>query len=141
MFVLVYNAMMEGFAEQISEQLGRWLFRVNDFPGLERRPKLTITPIDKLIQLEELGDFLTSFAGISEFTDDDLVAIRRKSGFLGPTLADTEPEDLTPEPASEIEPEPFPEPEEIETAMRRFQKWARRRSPGLAQLLDRRVRR
>ena len=140
MFVVIYNAMMAGFADQIDEHLGRWLFSANEFPGLERRPKLIISSIDKLIELPELGDFATKIASIMEMTDDDLIAIRKKSGFLPPTLADPdESEDLTPEPQPEAEPEPFPEPDEIETAMQRFRLWARRRSPGIAQLLDRRV--
>ena len=140
MFIVVYNAMMAGFADQINEHLGRWLFKANEFPGLERRPKLIISSIDKLIELEELGDFSSTIASIMELTDEDLIAIRKKSGFLPPTLADTdESEDLTPETETEAEPEPFPEPDEIETAMQRFRLWARRRSPGIAQLLDRRI--
>lgn len=140
MFVVVYNAMMAGFADQINEHLGRWLFKANEFPGLERRPQLSISSIDKLIDLDELGDFISKISAMMEFTDDDLISIRKKSGFLPPTLADPdESDDLTPEPQPEAEPEPFPEPEEIETAMQRFRMWARRRSPGIAQLLDRRI--
>lgn len=138
MFVLVFNSMLKGFAEQISDQLGRWLFRVNDFPGLETRPKLRITPVDKLIDLEELGGFLESFIQASELTDDDLLAIRRKSGFLPETLADMDDVEEPPD-EPEPEPEPFPEPEEVENAVRRFRTWARRRMPGMARLLDRRV--
>ena len=141
MFIVTFNAMMEGFADQINDQLSRWLFRVNDFPGLERRPKLTITPIDKLIELESLGDFMTSFSAVSMMSDDDLLAIRRKSGFLPQELPDPDQisEGLTPETEPEVEPEPFPEPEEITQAVGAFQRWARRRSPGLARLLDRRI--
>jgi hypothetical protein len=139
MFVLVFNSMLKGFAAQISEQLGRWLFRVNDFPGLEKRPELRITPVDKLIDLEELGKFLESFTAVSDLTDDDLIAIRRKSGFLPETLAEMDDDELPDEPESTGEPEPFPEPEEIETAVGQFRRWARKRAPGLARLLSRRV--
>ena len=98
MFITTYNAMMAGFASQINDQIGKRLFQWNDFPGMTKRPVLKIDPINKLA-LSELAAILGPLKAVMEFGDDDLIAIRKQTGFLPETLPDiendSEPEDTT----------------------------------------------
>ena len=99
MWLTAFNAMWAGFAKQIDRQYGAWLFRVNAgaFPNLTKRPVLKHTPLPKKVALKELGDFLNSLNGILPLGDDDLIEIRKRSGFLPETLPDDgETVDTTP---------------------------------------------
>jgi len=84
MFMVFFNAMIEGFVNQVDKQLGERLFDWNSgaFPGMTARPRLVATPIQKNINLSDLGSFLTSVNSWMELDDDDLLAIRRHTGFL-----------------------------------------------------------
>ena len=108
MFMTIFNAMMEGFAGQIDDQIGRRLFEWNNFPGMTKRPRLVITPIEKTISLGELGSLLGPLKNAIPLGDEDFIAIRQKTGFLPETLPEVEEE---PEP----EPEPEEEPQDEET--------------------------
>lgn len=99
MFIVFFNAMMEGFARQMDAQIGRRLFEWNRFPGMRTRPKLTVTPIEKKVSLADLAQILGPLSSVMPLGDDDLIAIRRKTNFLPETLPEVEEE---PEP--ELEP-------------------------------------
>jgi hypothetical protein len=118
MAMLTYNAMMDGFADQMDAQLGRRIFQWNSgaFPGLTlrtairsksfrggptkqqggpisqgiRRPRLTISKIDKVLDLAKLGALLTAIDPILPLGPEDAMAIRKLTGFLPETLPDPE---------------------------------------------------
>ena len=82
MFITYFNAMIKGFIEQTDRQLGPRLFnQYNDF-GLEVRPHLTITTIEKDVALTEMSQFLDTFSMLTELTEGDMEAIRKRSRFL-----------------------------------------------------------
>jgi len=78
--------MMNGFIGQVNRQLIPRVFRVPQnaarFAGMERYPQLALTPIERVIPLDELGQFLTAVTPIIPMEEQDMIAIRRKSGFL-----------------------------------------------------------
>lgn len=82
--VLTFNSMMDGFASQLDNQLGQRLYEWNkdSFPGLERRPRLRFKHIDKEPELVQMGQFFRSMDGILQLGEDDMKAIRDKTGFL-----------------------------------------------------------
>lgn len=86
MGLLAYNGMMESFARQVDQQVAKRLFNhpINEaaFAGMERRPRIKITPVDRSIPLSELAQFIFQLGETLQLTPDDLIAIRRKSGFL-----------------------------------------------------------
>jgi hypothetical protein len=86
-----YNAMMEGFVKQLDTQVFKKLFKMNElvFPAMENRPKLTFTPIEKGISLDELGTFMSNMDWMI-LGDDDIKAIREKSGFLPNAIPEQE---------------------------------------------------
>lgn len=88
MFIKIFNAMVEGFVAQMDDQFGAALFKWNAdaFPGMTERPKLIATPIEKDLVLTDLATFVTMFAQNFPVGEDDVVAIRRRSGFLSETL-------------------------------------------------------
>ena len=92
MWLTAFNAMWAGLTRQIDQQYGAWLFRVNAvaFPNMTKRPRLKNTPLPKKVALQELGAFLNSLAGILPLGDDDLIEIRKRSGFLPETLPETQ---------------------------------------------------
>jgi hypothetical protein len=83
-WMVFFNAMMSGFARQLDLQLGKRLFENNAgrFPGMTERPHLTITPVEKFIELDKLGPFWTAVKGTMPIGEEDFLALRRKSGFL-----------------------------------------------------------
>ncbi len=88
--VFTFNAMMDGFAAQYDQQIGRRLFEWNkaEFPGITKRPKIKFSHIDRAIALSDLGNFFRTLDGILPLTDDDYKELRRRSGFL-PVNVDT----------------------------------------------------
>lgn len=115
MSLMFYNAMWEGFAQQIDAQLGRRIFEhplvAGRFPGMTRRPRLVAVPVEKTIPLNLLSQFVAQIAPHLPMDDADMIAIRRKSGFLPESLPEVE-EDPEPEPEEEAdEEEPEGEPE------------------------------
>jgi hypothetical protein len=126
MFMITFNSMMEGFANQIDAQIGKRLFQWNQFPGMTKRPKLVVTPIEKTINLSELATILGPIKNTLPLGDEDFVAIRRRTGFLPETLPEVE-EQPEPEPQQEPEaedtPQDEPEPEQIEAMAKRVQYW------------------
>lgn len=88
MGVFTFNAMMDGFASQFDAQIGRRLYKWNRdrFPNLTKRPCLRFSQIDKSIPLTELGQFLTNFGSLFAMGEDDVKAIRKRSGILPVSL-------------------------------------------------------
>lgn len=103
MFMTTYNAMLSGFASQIDAQIGRRLFDWNRFPGMTKRPRLSISQIEKTISLEEIGQLLGPLAATMPLGDEDMIAIRRAVKILPETLPEIE----------EVE-EPEPQPEDTD---------------------------
>jgi len=88
MFLKTYNSMMSGFADQIGDQIWAWLVKHNEDLIRVNKPKFVATPVEKSIPLDELGLFADSFAGLFPLSEEDIVAIRRKSGFLSALTPD-----------------------------------------------------
>ena len=97
MGVFTFNAMLDGFASQYDQQIGKRLYEWNKsaFPNLTKRPKIKFSHIEKNVALGELGAFLSQMNGILPLGEDDMKAIRKRSGFLSQALPETEE---TPEP-------------------------------------------
>jgi hypothetical protein len=88
--VFTFNSMMDSFAGQYDQQVGRRLYEWNkhNFPNLTKRPKIKFSHIDKTIALSDLSGFVRNLDGILPLTDDDYKAIRKRSSFL-PENVDT----------------------------------------------------
>lgn len=82
--VFTFNSMMDGFASQYDQQVGKRLFEWNkaEFPNITKRPKIKFSHIDKSIALSDLSNFFRTLDGILPLTDDDYKALRVRSGFL-----------------------------------------------------------
>lgn len=92
MSVSVYNGMMDGFAQQYSDQIGRRLYVWNQsaFPGMTKRPKIKFSHIEKNMPLDTLGNFWSQIDGIIPLGEDDYKAFRERSGFLPKNLPEVE---------------------------------------------------
>jgi hypothetical protein len=88
MGVATFNAMLDGFAAQIDEQLGKRLWQWNQvaFPNVTKRPKIKITHIEKDVALAEMGAFAVQMSNIMPLAEEDFIAIRERSGFLPTTV-------------------------------------------------------
>ncbi len=147
MFVLFYNSMMQGFAAQIGEQLAPHLFRMNaaQWPQLTAPPRLTVSKLDKSINLEELAGWIKAMKDTGfDLDDQDALWIRKRAG-MPEELPEIDDEVEIPDVGNDEDDEPEIDLEvidegEIREAMGRFQQWARKRAPRIAQLLDRRTR-
>lgn len=106
MFMVTFNAMVDGFAAQMDAQIGRKLFAYNDFGNI-RRPHLVARPIEKVIGLGELASLLGPLAATMPLGDEDFKAIRARTGFLSEALP--EEDGATDKPATPPVPEPDPE--------------------------------
>ena len=106
--LLRFNSMVEGFVRQASEQITKYLFTLNAsaFPNLTRYPMLKISPSAKNVALAELGQFAQIMHAIRPLGDDDLIAIRKRSGVLSEVLPEVEEPPI---------PEPEPEPDAAAT--------------------------
>lgn len=90
--VFTFNAMLDGFAAQMDAQIGRRLYEWNKdaFKGISKRPKLRLTHIDKSVPLGEMGTFLQQTKDMLILGDDDIKAIRKRSGFLSQSIPEEE---------------------------------------------------
>jgi len=88
MSVSVYNGMLDGFAQQYSDQIGRRLYQWNKyaFPNITKRPKIRFSHVDKAFALDTLGAFWRQIDGILPLGEEDYKAFRDKAGFLPKTL-------------------------------------------------------
>lgn len=82
--VFTFNSMMDGFASQYDQQVGKRLYALNkdNFPGMSGRPKIRFSHIDRQIALDTLSNFVRNIDGIVPLGDDDYKEVRRRSGFL-----------------------------------------------------------
>lgn len=82
--VFTFNSMMDGFASQFDDQIGKRLhqWNRNSFPGLTRRPKIKFSHIENNIALDALGSFVNNIDGKVPLGEEDYIAIRKRSGFL-----------------------------------------------------------
>ena len=100
MFVLFFNAMMKGFVEQANTQLAPWLFDRNAdrWPGMTAQPRLTVTRLEKTVDLSDLTGWVNMIVsqGIP-LDDNDYLWIRERAGM---------PESL---PEDGAEPAPIPD--------------------------------
>jgi hypothetical protein len=104
MWLQGFNSMMGGFVDQLDNQLAKPLYDWNKsaFPGVTQRPRLTITKAEKSFDLPELAAFTSAMQAIAPLGEDDLIEVRRRSGFL-PEVLPTAPA-ATPAPAAEVTP-------------------------------------
>lgn len=88
MGVFTFNAMMDGFAAQYDQQIGRrlWDWNKASFPNATKRPVIKFSHIDKSVALGEMGSFMQQMNTIMPIGDEDLKAIRKRSGFLPANL-------------------------------------------------------
>jgi len=103
--VFTFNSMLDGFAAQMDGQIGRRLYEWNkdSFPGVTSLPKLRFTHIDKSVPLGEIGAFLQQTNGILALGEDDIKAIRKRSGFLSAAIPDEPIEKPEPTPEEQAE--------------------------------------
>lgn len=92
MFVTTFNAMQDGFAKQLGNQIARWAQRNNPTLAFTQRPQLTVTPVEKDVELGELATFVRDVLPLLRPGTDDIIAVRRKAGFLPETLPDEDDE-------------------------------------------------
>ena len=94
MGVFTFNAMMDGFAAQYDQQIGRRLWEWNkaSFPNVTKRPTIKFSHIDKSVALGEMGSFIQQMNSIMPIGDEDFKAIRKRSGFLPANLPEITPE-------------------------------------------------
>ena len=147
MFVLYFNSMMEGFARQLGEQLAPWIFDRNKeaFPGLERNPRLTVTPLEKMVQLDELTPWVSMLLEKGFPLDDaDFLWFRERAGMPEALPEDEEVEEVpdsssNTEESDEQNAEDMIEEGDVRGAMSQFQLWAEDRAPWINRLLKKKV--
>lgn len=82
-FLTIFNSMAKTFVDQLDEQLGGALFKLNGVRFDEtKRPHLVVEPVSREIGLDVLGSFVQSVSSVIRLGDDDERAIRRRSGIL-----------------------------------------------------------
>jgi hypothetical protein len=148
MFVLYFNAMMEGFAEQIGTQLEPWIFGRNAeaFPGLEQKPKLVATKLDKTVDLAELTTWVDMLLerGFS-LDDDDAIWIRQRAGMRESLPVDDSetidevPDSKESEDSDESKGEDSIDEEDVRGALSAFSQWATKRAPWVNRIMGAKV--
>lgn len=94
LFMKTFNAMAEGFIQQLDDQVGRRLFKLPQnrakFPNLTARPRIVLSKrVEKNVPLTELAQFLQAMSSILPMDDEDILAIRRASEILPERLPST----------------------------------------------------
>lgn len=110
-FIMTFNAMAKNFVNQLDEQLGKRIFKYSKnnslFGQMTRRPRIAVLQeVQKTLPLSEMSQFLSSISALVPLGHDDLVAIKRASGFL-PELISSDAQILGKE--AEVLPENEPE--------------------------------
>lgn len=84
MGIFSFNAMLDGFAAQYDEQIGKRLYQwnKNSFPNLTKRPTIRFSHVDNNLAMGELGNFLRSIQGIVPLGEDDMKAFRKRTGWM-----------------------------------------------------------
>jgi len=112
MGIFSFNAMLDGFAAQYDEQIGKRLYQwnKNSFPNLTKRPTIRFSHMDNNLAMGELGNFLRSIQGIVPLGEDDMKAFRKRTGWMPEN--NPKPEDVI-----ETKTEPAPPPQNDELPM------------------------
>ena len=149
MWMITYNAMIDGFVSQIDNQVGKRLFAWNAgaFPGMERRPKLKAEPIQKVLSLSELADILGPLKATIPLGEEDYKAIRTRTNFLPETLPVDGSEPATTEPAEtngeeSVSAETVGElssARQVQLAMQKWRDWVKVNDPETYRLLNERL--
>jgi hypothetical protein len=89
MFLGFFNAMMTGFAGQADAQIGRrlWLWNKDRFPGITRRPHLTVSAVEKQTTLTELVALVAGM--VDQLGPEDWTAIRAATNLLSKKLPES----------------------------------------------------
>ena len=92
MGVFSFNGMLDGFASQFDQQIGKRIFAWNkdSFPGLTIRPTIRFSHIENNIDLGALGTFFNQMWQTIPMGEDDIREIRKRSGWMPETLPDPE---------------------------------------------------
>lgn len=149
MWIMGFNAMMEGFTSQMDAQIGKRLFEWNEFPGMTRRPVLKADPINK-VDLASLGALLGVLKDVMPLGDDDIIAIRKQTGFLPEALPEGIDEQEQESPDAETGEEGAEEPDEsaevqddaedkaevVAQSLRQWRAWAGKRYPAVMAELE-----
>lgn len=95
MGVFTFNAMLDGFAAQYDQQIGKrlWAWNKQYFPNATKRPTIRFSHINKAVALGEMGAFLQQMNGILPMGDEDWKAIRKRSSFLPESLPEVDPQE------------------------------------------------
>lgn len=82
--VYTFNAMLDGFAGQFDDQIGKRLWKWNQglFPNATKRPKITFSHIENTLDLGALGSFFNSIYDKMPIGLDDYEAIRKRTGWM-----------------------------------------------------------
>lgn len=112
--VFTFNAMLDGFAQQYDDQIGKRLYLWNKdaFPGLTKRPRIKFRHVENNIALAALGSFIQTVDGVLPLGDEDYKAIRMRSGFLpenNPNVTVNNPDAVPPQ-GKQTQPETTPPP-------------------------------
>lgn len=157
MFLNFFSAMLAGFASQIDAQVGKRLYRWNadKFPGITRRPRITIPPIGKQASTTDLSTLISSM--VDELGPEDWIAIRKATGLLSANLkenqsgyeewqAEKEKNAPPPPPAPTQDADPNTDTEDgdqaqadqdqVRESAQRFRHWAKEHDPDTAALLE-----
>lgn len=89
--IFTFNNMIDGFAQQYNDQIGKRLFMWNkdQFPNITKRPKVKFSHVENNVALSAMGSFIQQMEGIIPLTQEDILAIRKRSGFLPETQSDS----------------------------------------------------
>ena len=153
MFLAFFNAMFEGFGDQIDAQIGRRLYEWNaaSFSGVARRPRIRATKIEKAPSMNDLSNLIKLM--VDELGPEDWTAIRKASNVLSTKLKenqdgwkeyeDSHKKAQPPAPAQGQDPnQPDNQAQDqtqdgpVQTAMRRWRDWAKDNDPDTYALIS-----
>lgn len=82
--IVAFNSMLDGFANQFDQQVGRkwWDWNHDEFPQMTKRPKIRFGHVRKDIELGALGNFVATIANVLPLDENDYKAIRKRTDFM-----------------------------------------------------------
>lgn len=82
--IYTFNSMLDGFASQFDDQIGKrlWTWNKEAFPGVTKRPRITFSHIENTLDLGALGSFLGQIYDKMPIGLDDYEAIRQRTGWM-----------------------------------------------------------
>lgn len=84
MGIFTFNSMLDGFAKQYDDQVGKRLYKWNrdSFPNLTKRPTIKFSHVRNNPAMQELGSFLSAIKDTVSLGADDMKALRKESGWM-----------------------------------------------------------